>query len=155
MFASPLSPTVVSAQVGDEVRLAPSVQGLGPLSFQWLANDRPLEGQTNATLMLGPVGPALDAFYTLRASNAWQTILSPSIRLASFGPIEFRWDLTNATAPKLWVRAPGMPFLALQESTTLDDWTTVRTFPVPPEGSSIDLDADLTRSAVFYRLTPP
>lgn len=155
VFASPLSPTVVSAQVGDEVRFAPSVQGLGPLSFQWLANDQPIEGQTNATLVLGPAGPALEAFYSLRVSNAWQTITSPTIRLASFGPIEFRWSLTNVATPRLWVRAPGLPFLNLQESTTLEDWTTVQTFPVPPEGGSIDLDPDLTRNAVFYRLTPP
>lgn len=155
VFGSPLAPTVLSAQVGDEVRLEPSVHGLGPLSFQWLANDRPIEGQTNAILVLGPVGPALEAFYSLRASNAWQTTVSPTIRLASFGPIEFRWDLTNAPARQLWVRAPGIPFLVLQESTTLGDWTPIQTFPVPPEGGYINLDPALTRDALFYRLTTP
>jgi alpha-tubulin suppressor-like RCC1 family protein len=155
VFASPLAPTVLSAQVGDEVRLEPSVQGLGSMSFQWLANDQPIEGQTNVTLVLGPVGPALEAFYSLRASNAWQTTVSPTIRLASFGPIEFRWDLTNAPTPRLWVRAPGFPFLTLQESTNLNDWTFVQMLAVRTNGVYVDVNPDPNRAALFYRLTPP
>lgn len=155
VFASPLAPTVLSALVGDEVRLEPSVQGLGPISYQWLANDRPIEGQTNATLVLGPVGPAAEAFYSLRASNAWQTTVSPTIRLASLGPIEFRWDLTNAATPRLWVRAPGFPFLTLQESTNLHDWTFVQMIGVRTNGVPVDVSPDPNRPALFYRLTAP
>ncbi len=155
VFSSPVVPTSLPVQVGDPVRLVASVQGFGPIALQWLANGQPIPGETNATLFLGPAGPTLDATYTLRASNAWQTVVSPAMRAAPFGPVEFRWNLTNAETPMLWLRAPGINALHLQESTNLVDWSSLGTLFLAPEGTSIDLGDPFFRDLRFFRWVVP
>jgi hypothetical protein len=155
VVASPVVPTSLPVQVGDPVRLVASVQGFGPIAFQWFANGQPIPGETNATLFLGPASPALDAAYTLRASNAWQTVASPAMRVAPFGPVEFRWNLTNAETPLLWVRAPGINALHLQESTNLVDWSSLGTWFLAPEGSNVDPSDPFFRDARFFRWVAP
>lgn len=120
-----------------------------------MANGQPILGETNATLSLGPTSPALDATYTLRASNAWQTVVSPAMRVAPFGPVEFRWNLTNAETPMLWVRAPGINALHLQESTNLVDWSSLGTLFLAPEGTSFDPSDPFFRDARFFRWVAP
>jgi hypothetical protein len=155
VFADPLAPSVVSARFGNQARLSPVVQGLGPMTFQWFANDRAMEGQTNSTLTLGPVSSALDASYTLKASNPWQTVVSPTIRLASFGPIEFRWVLSSSAPPKIWIRAPGLSSVRLQESLDLENWSPFQTLAIPPEGAEFDVGHPLGQDSSFYRLLTP
>ena len=155
VFADPLAPSVVSARFGDQARLSPVVQGLGPMTFQWFANDRAMEGQTNSTLTLGPVSSALDASYTLKASNPWQTVVSPTIRLASFGPIEFRWVLSSSAPPKIWIRAPGLSSVRLQESLDLENWSPFQTLAIPPDGAEFDVGHPLGQDSSFYRLLTP
>ena len=155
VFAQPLAPSVVYARFGDQARLSPEVQGLGPMTFQWFANDRAIEGQTHSTLTLEPVSPALEASYTLRVSNPWQTVFSPPIRLVSFGPIEFRWVLSSSASPKLWIRAPGLSSVRLQESLDLENWSPFQTLAIPPEGAEFDIGHPLDRDSSFYRLLTP
>jgi len=155
VIASPMAATNVPVQIGEPVRLAATVRGFGPISLQWFANDQPIPGQTNDTLLLGPAGPSLDATYTLRASNALQTVSSPGMRIALFGPVEFRWDLTNPANPMPWARVPGLNFIELQESTNLEDWSSLGPWVIAPEGSSLDLGTPLSQDAKFYRLILP
>ncbi len=155
VFSSPLAATVLPAQVGDPARLAAAIQGFGPISLQWFANDQAIPGETNTTLLLGPTGPTSNVTYTLQASNAWQTVVSPTIRVAPFGPVEFRWNLTNPEVPTLFVRAPGLDTIRLQESTNLVDWTNLGPWPLAPEGSNFDPSDPFLRDARFYRWLVP
>jgi alpha-tubulin suppressor-like RCC1 family protein len=155
VFSSPLAATVQPTQLGDPVRLAASIQGFGPISLQWFANDQAIPGETNATLLLGPTGPTSNVTYTLRASNAWQTVVSPTFRVAPFGPVEFRWNLTNPAVPMLFIRAPGLDAIRLQESTDLVDWTSLETLFLPPEGLDYDPSDPFFRDLRFFRWVVP
>ncbi len=152
VFGWPRTPTVVNVEIGEEVRLAPSVHGLGPMSFQWLANGEPIVGQTNRTLHLGPADPALDASYILRASNPWQTVDSPPLQLTVVGAVQLRWNLTNSLTPQLWVRAQRGTFFTLYSSESLDIWTPVNSYPVDTNGNNIDVDPSFSAESLFYRV---
>lgn len=152
VFGWPRTPTVVNVEIGEEVRLAPSIHGLGPMSFQWLANGEPIVGQTNRTLHLGPADPALDASYILRASNPWQTVDSPPLHLTAVDAVQLRWNLTNSLAPQLWVRAQGGTFFTLYSSESLDTWTPVNSYPVNTNGITIDVDPSFSAESLFYRV---
>jgi alpha-tubulin suppressor-like RCC1 family protein len=151
----PMVATNIPALVGDPVRLVASVQGLGPMALQWLANDQPIPGATNAALLLGPPNPTSNPVYTLRASNPWQTVVSPAIRISPFGPVEFRWNLTDPANPRLWGRAPSTRFLRVEESTNLVDWTHLGTWPFVPEGSNFAPSDPSLRNLRFFRWVAP
>lgn len=155
VFASSSALTTAYREVGKPIQLAPTVQGLGPLSFQWFFNGQALDGQIAATLHFGAQTPAPDGLYTLRVSNPWQTVTNRPIQLTTFGPVEFRWVTTPSGGPILRLRAPGLSTALLQESVDLLFWMDIGSYSLTPEGTNLEVPNPLERDATFYRVVVP
>ena len=72
-----------TAQVtsGQTVVLAPTIGGVGPLTYQWFRNGLPVSGANSATFSLAGATVANSGSYTLRVSNAFGSTTSEPIVL--------------------------------------------------------------------------
>jgi hypothetical protein len=68
------------AQPGDTVTFSVTAEGMGPLSYRWLRNNRPIAGETSATLVLTNVQPADAGKYTVLVAHPlpWGTLRTRS-----------------------------------------------------------------------------
>ena len=66
------------ATFGAPANLAVQAVGTTPLSYQWLRNDQPIAGATNATLVLPEVRLRDSAYYSVRVTNRFGTSESGS-----------------------------------------------------------------------------
>lgn len=155
VIASGPSLNTAYREVGDPIRLAPAVQGLGPLSFQWFFNGQALEGQTAPTLNFAAQTAAPDGLYTLRASNPWQTVTNRPIQLVTFGPVDFRSVIGPSGGPTLRLRVPGLPSARIQESIDLQSWTEIGIYALTPDGIELAVPDPEARDANFYRVVAP
>jgi hypothetical protein len=62
-------PASVLAEAGATVTLAVEATGTGPLAFQWLHENQPLEGATQRWLVLEPLGASHEGRYQVRVTN--------------------------------------------------------------------------------------
>lgn len=75
-------PYMQASYIGWPVTFSVVAAGEPPLSYQWLFNDEPIIGETNAALMLQGVQTLNAGSYSVVISNAWGRALSRSAALA-------------------------------------------------------------------------
>jgi len=85
-------PVSVIAGTGDAVQFSGVATGAGPLSYQWLLNGTPSQGQGQQTITFTAVGEAQVGEYRLAVTNAFGAAMSQPAYLL----------ITNAS--------PGLPF---------------------------------------------
>lgn len=93
-------PSPTTTYVGMNVALTSRVSSDWPASFQWLANDKPLSGRTNATLNLFCVSLTQSGkIYSVVASNAFGAVTSAPALLQvvapEFGPSQHVWGVNE------------------------------------------------------------
>ena len=74
-------PTNKNALTGESVAFEVSATGASPVSFQWLKNGNPLEGATNAILVLVNLQATDAGTYSVIVSNSFGSILSQAVML--------------------------------------------------------------------------
>ena len=126
-FAITTWPQSQAVLAGQPVTLSVAAAGdNGPFSYQWLSNSVPLAGQTNTTLVIGPVVRTNSGIYSAVVSNAvgnWITI-DASVRALVAPIVQAPQTLTNGTLRLLLQDADGgVPYdltkVALQWRTNL------------------------------------
>jgi hypothetical protein len=94
----PQSQTVL---VGSTATFNVTAEGTPPLRYQWLKDDAPLAGQTNATLTLANVALGDAGAYTVAVSShlGSTTSAAATLRVVEFGSGELaRWTFDDGTA---------------------------------------------------------
>lgn len=124
------APASLVSEEGTELEIRAGVVSTDPVHLQWLLDGFVIPDATNAVLRL----PALDGSLTLRASNRWQTVLSPATSLRSVGPIEWVWQEPAPGQRAILLRAPRARNARILESTNLLDWVSSGTLELPAEG---------------------
>ncbi len=76
------APSDKTAVAGDEVLFSVKATGMKPLSYQWYFGEAPIDGQTNASLMLPAVSAANAGFYHVRVTNVLGAVESVAVALA-------------------------------------------------------------------------
>ena len=76
------SPSVPQASFGSNVTLTVSAIAAKGLTYQWLKDATPIEGETNATLQLFNLGATDRATYAATVSNAKGSVISSNVTLA-------------------------------------------------------------------------
>ncbi len=82
-------PARVGYSLGQTVTMAAKAAGALPLRYQWSRSGVPIDGATNATLVIANAGPTAASDYSVRVSNAGGAI-STSLRLeldAAYEPL--------------------------------------------------------------------
>jgi hypothetical protein len=79
-------PQGATVWAGVPTTLSGAANGSFPLNYQWLANNVPLTGQTNATLNIND--PEATTAYVLQASNSYGSTNSPSVTLTVQNPTQ-------------------------------------------------------------------
>ena len=79
-------PQGATVWAGVPTTLSGSANGSSPISYQWLANNVPLAGQTNASLTIAD--PEATTAYVLQASNLYGSTNSPSVTLTVQNPTQ-------------------------------------------------------------------
>lgn len=77
-------PQGATVWAGVPTTLSGSANGSSPISYQWLANNVPLLGQTNSSLTIAD--PEATTAYVLQASNLYGSTNSPSVTLTVQNP---------------------------------------------------------------------
>jgi hypothetical protein len=123
-----------TVKTGESTVLSTSATGEPPLSFQWYRGREILQGETNQTLTLANVSKLDQANYRFEVGNAIESV-STIARLRVLGGLQ----LTALQTNRLMVSFPGYdfsgedtPFLDLQMSTNLQEWTSVPLITVSP-----------------------
>jgi len=109
-------PQKQTATVGSNATFSVMAAGAPPLAYQWRFNGVNIPGAGSSSLTLSNVTMLNDGFYSMRVSNAYNSILSSPVRLA--------------------VNTPGnMPFYFTDfEGAIGNEWSTNKT-EVTPKGS--------------------
>lgn len=95
-----VTPSVVTATLGDNIFLAGVATGLNPLRFQWVKDGTNIVGATNTFLSLLDVQTNAAGNYTLIVSNSVAVVTS-SVAVVSFeaaAPFD-NWAATNGLTP--------------------------------------------------------
>lgn len=112
---------MVRAQTGVEIQTQPTNQsvcngaqaafhvtatGDAPLTFQWMKNGSPLEGETGESLVISAVGASDLATYSVEVGNACGTAVSNGAELTEIPPVAILTQPSGATL------TPGESFFA-------------------------------------------
>ncbi len=103
-FQVPAAPVVLREPEGGErcpgrsITLAPTIAGLGPLSYQWFKNGEAVAGATAATLTLANLTPAEGGNYSLGVSSACGSAMTEEavVTVTSAGAPSFTQQPTGA-----------------------------------------------------------
>jgi hypothetical protein len=90
-----LPPRATTVDFGDTVALEVVAAGAPPLSYQWQFNGVNMPGQTGPTLEIPQAAPVHDGFYSVRVSNASNTVTTVPVRLAVNTPDVAAYYLTD------------------------------------------------------------
>jgi hypothetical protein len=134
-------PIPVTIQRGNTITLTAGASGEAPLSFQWFRDSEPIEGQTNAILQIPNATRAAQGLYRLRVTNSAEVVSSSNVLVRVVGGLKLR--TSPPPAQELVISHPeapfsgfhDQPFLHLQMSTNLIDWTEI---PEQPTTSGND-----------------
>jgi hypothetical protein len=90
--STPMAPTIttqpisVNAVAGETATFAVAAQGSGPLAYQWLRNGTPITGATEAIYQLIAAQADNAALYSVRVSNAVDSVTSQAATLTVVSP---------------------------------------------------------------------
>ena len=87
-----ITPSPVTAYVGEYASLSVSAENSGPFTYQWQQNSNNLSAQTNASIYFAPIVATNAGFYAVIVSNAYGSVTSSPPALVTVLPV------TNITA---------------------------------------------------------
>jgi len=125
---------------GDGVALRVHAAGGQPRSYQWFFNDVPVDGATNAFLIINNAQIENAGAYTVVVTNAWGAVTSQPAMLTvgeQPQPGGNRSDLPSLTMSSIEMLDPGLPLIAvhasrvslvsLEASSDFQTWTSLQT----------------------------
>jgi hypothetical protein len=156
-------PSVVLSSINNDVVIGePSsfialAQGTPPLQFQWLRDGKPIPGATNLVLTLQPITPHDAGEYSLAATNAAGTAISPpaslTVRSVPIGPVtlSLAWNAFSEVV----VTAPRGTKCQIESTAALGPlavWNPGRTFTAGSSAFSWFDPASVDARQRFYRV---
>jgi len=98
LFANIAHASALAVNVGQSVKLAVSVQGSAPFTYQWRKNGTAISGATSATYTINPVTAADAATYTVVVTNSVASTASDSAVLTVNAVVVAAPTITNQPA---------------------------------------------------------
>ncbi|HTH46435.1 MAG TPA: immunoglobulin domain-containing protein [Candidatus Limnocylindria bacterium] len=150
-------PSSVAVIKGASASLGVTVQGAGPLRFQWLRNNAPLLGATNSTLEFDSVTAANAGGYAVTVSNPDGTATSSSASLTVLDPAVVQLQLTRVTPQTngclCTISGPTNLICIVWFSADLVDWLPVATNQLTDGILSTHYDHPKSPASGFYRVS--
>jgi hypothetical protein len=151
---------------GDGVALRVHAAGGRPRSYQWFFNDIPVDGATNAFLIINNAQVENAGAYSVVVTNVWGAVTSQPAMLTVGElpqPGGNRSDLPSLTMSSIEKLDPGLPLIAvhaprvnlvsLEGSSDFQTWTSLQTLTNYGEWLYFSDSDALTQPTRFYRAT--
>ena len=141
--------------LGQSTVLQSSVEGLEPLSFEWLKDGKPIPGETNASLVLNSVGVEQRGTYSLRVTNPWQSITSAPTEVRVLESLGFQILRAPLNRHLLRINAIGVNNAFVQFSPNQVDWYEYPEIQHSPTPTTLEFFPLLESDTGFWRLRIP
>jgi alpha-tubulin suppressor-like RCC1 family protein len=141
--------------LGQSTVLQSSVEGLEPLSFEWLKDGKPIPGETNASLVLNSVGVEQRGTYSLRVTNPWQSITSAPTEVRVLESLGFQILRAPLNRHLLRINAIGVNNAFVQFSPNQVDWYEYPEIQLSPTPTTLEFFPLLESDTGFWRLRIP